>query len=84
MDIQGNNVKEYDSLSYSARNVVVGRLHIDRRLINPGKKLMNRLRKHGTGGHQMINAIAITVSLIIGMLVGGIIGYCIAKDGEEE
>lgn len=32
----------------------------------------------------MINAIAITVSLIIGMLVGGIIGYCIAKDGEEE
>ena len=32
----------------------------------------------------MINAIAITVSLIMGMLVGGIIGYYIAKDGEEE
>lgn len=32
----------------------------------------------------MINAIAITVSLIIGMLVGGIIGYCIAKDSEGE
>ena len=43
-----------------------------------------KLLMYGTGGHQMINAIAITVSLIIGMLVGGIIGYCIAKDGEEE
>lgn len=32
----------------------------------------------------MINAMAITVSLIIGMFVGGIIGYCIAKDGEGE
>lgn len=53
MAIQGNNVKEYDSLSYSARNVVVGRLHIDRRLINLGKALMNRLRKLGTGGRAM-------------------------------
>lgn len=29
----------------------------------------------------MINAIAITASLIIGMLVGGIIGYCIGREG---
>lgn len=51
-------------------------------VLSPGALFQSHTTRKG--GRRMINAIAITVSLIIGMLVGGIIGYCIAKDGEGE